>query len=55
MGSTTNRLYTVQRASVLGLGFGNVVEHILSTPPQNIYLDATATNASSFFYRIKVE
>lgn len=54
-GSTTNRLYTVQRASVLGLGFSNVAEHILSTPPQNIYLDTTATNASSFFYRIKVE
>ena len=54
-GSTTNRLYTVQRASVLGLGFGNVAEHLLSTPPQNLYLDTTATNANSFFYRIKVE
>ena len=54
-GSTPNRLYTVQRASALGLGFSNVAEHILSTPPQNTFLDTTATNANSFFYRIKVE
>ena len=54
-GSTASRLYTMERAPVLGFGFTNVAEHIISTPPQNVYLDVTATNANSFFYRIKVE
>lgn len=38
-----------------GDGVSNLAEHILSTPSQNIYLDTVATNANSFFYRIKVE
>jgi hypothetical protein len=54
-GATANRLYTVERAAVLGAGFTIVAEHLLSTPPQNVYLDLSAPNASSFFYRIKVE
>jgi hypothetical protein len=35
--------------------FTNLTEHILSTPPQNVFFDTTATNANAFFYRIKVE
>jgi hypothetical protein len=38
-----------------GATFTNLAEHILSTPPQNVYLDLSATNANIFFYRIKVE
>jgi hypothetical protein len=47
----------VQRAGLLlngGSAFTTLAEHILSTPPQNTYLDETSTNASQFYYRIKV-
>ena len=56
-GSAPNKLYSLQRAVVLsgGLGFTNIAEHILSTPPENVYLDASATNRAAFFYRIRVE
>ena len=53
----SNKLYSIQRAIALsgGLGFTNIAEHILSTPPENVYLDATATNRPSLFYRVRVE
>jgi len=54
-GSATNRLYTLQRAASVQDSFTNLVEHILSTPPENVYVDASATNANQFFYRVKVE
>jgi hypothetical protein len=56
-GSATNKLYSVERGAALGAGgtFTNIAEHILSTPPENGYLDVTATNSSAFFYRIRVE
>ena len=46
------------RAGLLTQGratFTNLAEHILSTPPQNTFLDAFVTNGSQFFYRLKVE
>ena len=57
-GSASNRLYTVLRSSTLATNqpaFTNLAEHILSTPPENVFFDTTITNASPFFYRIKVE
>ena len=56
-GSATNKLYSVQRASALGGGarFTDVAQHILSTPPENAYLDTTATNSAAFFYRVRLE
>ncbi|MBE0540094.1 MAG: hypothetical protein IH623_01725 [Verrucomicrobia bacterium] len=54
-GSSPNKLYTVQRSAALGAGFTNLVEHLQSTPPENVYLDTSATNAAAFFYRIMVE
>ena len=57
-GSSSNRLYSVLRSSVLstnGAVFTNLAAHILSTPPQNVFFDTTATNTSPVFYRIKVE
>jgi hypothetical protein len=54
-GSTTNKLYTLQRATGLGLGFTNVVEHVPATPPENVYFDTSAPNAAALFYRAKVE
>jgi len=57
-GSSSNRLYSVQRASVLSAGggtFTNLAEHLLSTPPENTFFDLTATNTGPYFYRLKVE
>jgi hypothetical protein len=56
-GSASNKLYSLQRAVALsgGLGFTDIAEHILSTPPENVYLDATTTNSPSLFYRVRVE
>jgi hypothetical protein len=39
----------------LALSFTNLSQHLLSTPPENVFVDTTATNASPFFYRLKVE
>ena len=56
-GASSNRLYSVQRSSDLraGSGFTNVLEHVVATPPENTFLDTTATNGVPYFYRIKVE
>ena len=54
-GSISNRLYSVQRACDLHAGFTNLMQHASATPPTNTFFDATATNGSRFFYRIKVE
>jgi hypothetical protein len=54
-GSTARRLYSLQRISDLGRGFTNLVEHILATPPENVYRDTSATNAATYFYRVTVE
>jgi hypothetical protein len=54
-GSATNKLYTLQRTDSLLLPFTDMTQHIPSTPPETSYLDTTATNASQFFYRVRVE
>jgi hypothetical protein len=53
--AATNRLYVIQRSVDLAAGFSNLVEHIASTPPENVFVDRSLTNGGSFFYRIKVE
>ena len=56
-GSESNRLYTLQRTLELSNSsvFSNIVAHIRSTPPENVFDDTTATNKSSYFYRILLE
>ena len=56
-GSASNRLYSIQRASVLtgGTSFTNIAENIFPTPQENVFIDTTATNAKEFFYRLKVQ
>ena len=56
-GSVTNKYYTVQRSPALGgtAAFVNIAEHLPSTPPENLYLDTSATNRAAFFYRVCVE
>jgi hypothetical protein len=47
----------VQRAASLAppIVFTNLAQHIFSTPPENVFFDASATNASQYYYRIKLE
>jgi hypothetical protein len=54
-GSAPNRLYTVLRSAAVPGGFVPVAAHVLSTPPENVWLDATMTNSASLFYRLQVE
>ena len=54
-GSVPNRLYTVLRSESVPADFVPIVEHVLSTPPENVWVDSTATNSATYFYRIKVE
>jgi len=54
-GSVANRLYTVLRSAAVPGGFVPVVEHVLSTPPENVWVDAEVRDATSSFYRIQVE
>jgi len=55
LGLGPNKLYAVQRSSLVSGAYTNVAEHILSTPPENVFLDVTATNSLIWFYRLKVE
>jgi hypothetical protein len=53
--SISNRWYTVRRATNLVDGFSVLETGVESQPPVNVYQDATATNASAYFYKIEVE
>lgn len=54
-GSAANRLYTVLRSAAVPGGFVPVAEHVLSTPPENVWMDPSATNSTTGFYQLKVE
>jgi hypothetical protein len=54
-GSAANRLYSVMRSSNVTNYFAPIAERILSTPPENTFLDTTATNGTPYFYRVKLE
>jgi subtilase family serine protease len=56
-GSTSNRVYSIQRSSAMnpGSSFTNIAESILSTPPENVFVDITATNGPAHFYRLKLQ
>ena len=54
-GSVAGRLYTILRSPALPGGFAPVATHVQSTPPQNIFLDSSATNAGPYFYRLLLE
>jgi hypothetical protein len=54
-GSVSNHLYTVLRSAAVPGGFAPITEHLLSTPPENAWVDSSATNATQFFYRLQVE
>ena len=49
------REYSVWKSTNLTEGFTRAASNIFSTPPNNEYLDNTATNHGPFFYRITVE
>lgn len=54
-GSASNKLYTLERTSSLLLPFSPLTKHVLSTPPETVYFDASATNGVQYFYRVKLE
>jgi hypothetical protein len=54
-GSVANRLYTVLRSAAVPGGFVPVAEHLMATPPENVWHDEPGTEASQHFYRLKVE
>jgi len=54
-GSAPNKLYTLLRSTAVDTGWSPVAEHVLSTPPENVFLDQTAPNARVYFYRLRVE
>jgi hypothetical protein len=54
-GSAPNKLYSVERSTLVNTGYTSLATHLLSTPPENVFLDLAATNGATYFYRIKVE
>ncbi len=54
-GSAAGRLYTVLRSGTVTGGFAPLATSIQSTPPQNVFLDSSATNAGPYFYRLQLE
>lgn len=52
--SQTNRTYTLERSTNLLAGFTVFQSSIAATPPMNTALDASATNAQTCYYRIKL-
>lgn len=56
-GSVSNRTYTVNRALDLRSpnAFTPLMQHIAATPPENSWVDSTATNSGPYFYRMLVE
>ena len=54
-GSVPNKLYTLLRSTAVDTGWAPVAEHVLSTPPENVFVDLTATSSSVYFCRLKVE
>lgn len=54
-GSPPNKLYTVERSTNATGGFADLEQHIISTPPETIYMDTTATGGREYFYRLRLE
>lgn len=52
--SATGRLYTVQAATNLVVGFTNMILHVSATPPVNVYTDSVS-GVGCRFYRVEVE
>lgn len=50
-----NQTFSLMRATDLVAGFSVLAGGIAATPPENVYTDATATNAVPYFYKVVVE
>ncbi|MCC7377166.1 MAG: hypothetical protein IT581_21065 [Verrucomicrobiales bacterium] len=53
--SAASRVYTLERTESLGTAFSPIRERIPATPPENEYIDLSATNRVRYFYRVKAE
>lgn len=54
-GSSAGRLYTLLRSDRVTGGWEPVARQLPAEPPENWYLDGSATNGVAFFYRVQVE
>jgi hypothetical protein len=54
-GSAAGHQYAIERTTAVGTSFATLVQHLLATPPENVFLDTSATNSATYFYRLKVE
>jgi len=54
-GSVPNQRYSVERTIDLTVPFTPVAEHIIATPPQNVYQDSNPGSSRSYFYRVRLE
>ena len=53
--SVSSRSYFLQRCSSLSSGFMTIQSNLAGADGTTIYFDTTATNATSFFYRVGVQ
>jgi hypothetical protein len=54
-GSEPFQVYEIERSTNSTSGFAVLAGQLLSTPPENIYLDTSATNSTTYFYRLRME
>lgn len=54
-GSVSNRLYSVERSTDLSARFSTLIQQIPATPPENTFIDTSATNSLGYFYRLKLD
>ena len=54
-GSVDGRSYSLLRTTGVTNGFAPLATNIVATPPQNLFLDTSATNAGPYFYRLRLE
>jgi len=50
-----NRFYRVLRSTQISTGYAPIATGLVTTSPENVYLDVVSPTAPTFFYRIEVE
>jgi hypothetical protein len=52
--STAYRTYSVERSTNMGASFTPLATNVPASPPNNLYVDGSATNLPSLFYRVTI-
>jgi len=53
--SQADKQYALERSPEVIGGYTVILSNIVATPYTNIVLDAAATNAGSYFYRVRLQ